>query len=295
MTLDIEVREKRTPVVLSNEQLKYIAGTEFVPRGIRGNLPAILACVATGRELGIGDMAALKHIHIIDGSPSYSAELMTLLVRQYGHSIQGTFAPDSITVVGTRADNGDTISVTWTIEMAKRAGLAGKANWKNYPEAMLWARAVSQLCRMLFADCFAGGTHTTEELGDEDDVTAAEALAQEVFDPSLPEARERAAEADDGWDGTFPPPDDAEVPEVEKVTKKQIQRMFTIAGKAGVTNERVHQIMVEQAGVEHSADIPVAIYDHLIVTIQAEASDSLAASSFAARAAEAQANKEAQA
>ncbi len=30
-----------------------------------------------------------------------------------------------------------------------------KRRHKKYPEAMLWARAVSQLCRMLFADCFA--------------------------------------------------------------------------------------------------------------------------------------------
>jgi hypothetical protein len=34
---------------------------------MRGNLPAILACVAMGRELGLGDMVALRTINVIDG------------------------------------------------------------------------------------------------------------------------------------------------------------------------------------------------------------------------------------
>lgn len=167
---ELAIRDHRapTPTTLTNEQLKFIASTEFVPVGLRGNLPAILACVATGRELGIGDMISLRSIHIIDGKPTMSAELMVQLVRKRGHSITGEVSDGSATVVGTRADNGDAMTVTWTTDMAARAGLLGKGNWKKYPEAMLWARAASQLCRMLFADCFAGATYTTEELGAED-------------------------------------------------------------------------------------------------------------------------------
>jgi hypothetical protein len=161
------VRQANETAVLSNDQLSYIAGTEFVPQGLRGNLPAILACVATGRALGIPDITALRSIHIIDGKATYSAELMVMLVRKQGHSITGEVAAGAATVVGTRKDNGDTMTVTWTLEMAERAGLLGKQNWRKYPESMLWARAASQLCRMLFADCFAGGTYTPEEIGAE--------------------------------------------------------------------------------------------------------------------------------
>jgi hypothetical protein len=161
---DLELRERPQTVALSNEQLKFISGTEFVPPGLRGNLPAILACVATGRELGIGDMAALKAIHIIDGKATFSAELMVQLVRRAGHSIVGEVTDGSATVTGVRADNGDSMKSTWTLAMAERAGLLKKQNWVKYPEAMLWARAVSQLCRMLFPDC---GTYTPEELDGE--------------------------------------------------------------------------------------------------------------------------------
>ena len=178
MTQEIAVREApRQMVQLSNEQLQYIANTEFVPAGLRGNLPAILACVATGRALGLPDMVALRAIHVIDGKATYSAELMVQLVRRAGHSIVGEVGEGSATVSGVRRDNGDEMTVTWTLAMAERAGLLGKQNWKKYPEAMLWARAASQLCRMLFADCFAGATYTPEEL---DGDAAAEAVAATV-------------------------------------------------------------------------------------------------------------------
>ena len=102
-------------VALSNDQLKFIASTEFVPTGLRGNLPAIMACVATGRELGIGDMVALRSIHVIDGKATFSAELMVQLVRRHGHSIVGEVSDGAATVTGVRADNGDTMTCTWTM------------------------------------------------------------------------------------------------------------------------------------------------------------------------------------
>ena len=164
----------REPNQLTTEQLSYIAGTEFVPQGLRGNKPAILACVMTGRALGLDDMSSLRLIHVVNGRPTFSAELMVQIVRRHGHSITGTVGDGKATVTGKRADTGDEMTSEWTIEMAQRAGLAGKQVWKSYPEAMLWARAVSQLCRMLFADCFAGGTYTPEEIPEADYAEVAE-------------------------------------------------------------------------------------------------------------------------
>jgi hypothetical protein len=92
---------------------------------------------------------------------------MVALVRKRGHSITGNFSADSCTVTGKRADNGDEMTVTWTTEMAQRGGAAREGQLEEVPAAMLWARAVSQLCRMLFADCFAGATYTPEEIAKE--------------------------------------------------------------------------------------------------------------------------------
>src|SRR5262245_66596690 len=58
----------------------YIAGTDFVPRAYRGQDAAVAAAILAGRELGIGPMTALQHLHVIDGRPAMSAQLMRALV-----------------------------------------------------------------------------------------------------------------------------------------------------------------------------------------------------------------------
>lgn len=178
--------------------VRSISKTDFVPRTLRGNEAAILACVLTGRALGLDPMHALRAIHIVDGKPTLSAELMVTLARRAGHSIEGNFNPESVTVTGKRGDNQDTMAVTWTSEMAQRAGLVNKDNWKKYPEAMLWARAVSQLCRMLFADVLFGVSYTPEELGERGDVPLPEEgpVLPEPEDSDLPEALRSDADED---------------------------------------------------------------------------------------------------
>jgi hypothetical protein len=165
MTTELVVRETGQEITrLEPEQIKFLANTEFVQKGVRGNLPAIFATIATGRELGLGDMASLRHVHVIDGKPGYSAEIMVVLARRAGHSITGEVDATRALVRGRRADNGDEMTCEWTLDMAQKAGLLSKSVWQKYPQSLLWARAVSQLCRMLFADCFAGATYVPEEL-----------------------------------------------------------------------------------------------------------------------------------
>lgn len=142
----------RTPDPLTPKQLAYIKDTDFVPKAYRGNMPAILAAVATGREYGLGDMQSLRLINVIDGRPELNAEGKLMLARRAGHSITGTVTLEGAKVTGKRADTGDTITVEYTPEDAKTAGLLGKDNWKKHPKAMLWARAVTILCRQLFGD-----------------------------------------------------------------------------------------------------------------------------------------------
>jgi hypothetical protein len=163
MSQDLGIREPE-PARLSAEQIRFIANTTFVPRDLRGKLPEIMACIATGRELGLGDMESLRQIHIVEGKPTLSAQLMTKLVRARGHSIVGKAGSERAIVTGKRGDTGDEITVEWTMEDAERAGLRGKANWQRYPRQMLWARAVSELCRMLFPDVIGGVSYTAEEI-----------------------------------------------------------------------------------------------------------------------------------
>jgi hypothetical protein len=146
------------------ELAAQIAGTEFVPKGLRENPAAIAACVLYGDEVGLGPLQALAKIAVIDGRPALSAEAMRSLIFAAGHDLwvedaSGTKA----TVAGKRAGSKQTSRVTWTLDDARRANLAGKANWRMYPRQMLLARATAELARLIFADAI-GGLPVVEEL-----------------------------------------------------------------------------------------------------------------------------------
>jgi hypothetical protein len=161
---ELAIRPQAAADRLTKEQVAGIANTEIVPKHLRGKQGAIIATILKGRALGLDDIHSLTAIHFIEGKAALSAETMVALVRRRGHSITWNAKPgESCTVYGTRTDTGDKGEVTWTMGMATDAGLKGKDNWKRYPDAMLFARAVSQLCRQLFADVLVGASYTPDE------------------------------------------------------------------------------------------------------------------------------------
>lgn len=145
-----------------------VAPTEFVPRPFRGKPEAVMACILSGREVGLQPMQSLQLIHVIDGRPTLSAQAMRAVVLAAGHDIwvDDTSSDKTATVHGIR--KGDTVqrSVTWTWEQATAAKLTAKDNWKNYPRQMLVARATTELCRELFADAVGGLCYEPSELED---------------------------------------------------------------------------------------------------------------------------------
>lgn len=149
------------------ELAKVLAPTPFVPKELRNNPPAVLACILKGAELGVSALHALSQIHVIDGRPCLSAELQRALVLSRGHEIW--FDETTITravICGRRAGSDHVQTVTYTIEDAKRANLAGKQNYRTVPRAMMIARATGELVRMMFADVSAGMSYNVEEVTD---------------------------------------------------------------------------------------------------------------------------------
>lgn len=159
------------------DQLRYhmtiaaaVANTEFVSEGLRGNPHAILACLMYGHEQGFGEMMSLSEVHIVKGKPGMSAQAMLGKIRAAGHKVSGEQivkdgAFEGWKVTGERGDTGESMEFSFTLDMARRAGLNTKATYQQYPEAMTWARSVSQLARILFSDVFNGTTvYTADEL-----------------------------------------------------------------------------------------------------------------------------------
>jgi len=148
---------------------EYVQDTEFIPKTLRNRPAAIAAAILSGREMGIGPMRALSHVHMIEGRPSLSAEQKRAAALAAGHEIAYVESTTTrCTVRGRRNGSDQWSTVTWTADDAKLAGLAGRENWRKHPRRMLQARATGELVDLLFPDASAG-LATTEELVDDTD------------------------------------------------------------------------------------------------------------------------------
>lgn len=162
MTDLVQVPPSMDALALMERQAALYASSTLVPDAYRGKPADTLVALLYGRDLGMSALESLMQVNVIKGKPTLSAQAMLALVRRAGHSVSGDTGPDGAVVTGTRAD-GDTMTVTFGPEEARRAGLSGH-NYKSYPQAMFWARAVSQLCRQLFSDALMGVAYTPEDL-----------------------------------------------------------------------------------------------------------------------------------
>lgn len=135
-----------------------IAETEFVPEEYRDSAPAVAAAILTGRELGIGPMMSLRHVQLVKGVPTLSAEYKRARVLAAGHDFEVLeLTTQRCRVRGRRAGTPKWLEVTFTMDDARTAQIVkDKGAWKTRPRRMLFARAGSELCDFIFADVTNG-------------------------------------------------------------------------------------------------------------------------------------------
>lgn len=199
-------------VIIASDVIKLanvICETEFVPEVYRGNAPATAAAILAGRELGIGPMTALRHVQVVKGSPSLSAEYKRARVLAAGHEFHILeITTQRCKVKGRRRGSTEPpLEVTFTMDDARTAGLVrDKGAWKTRPRRMLFARAASELCDFLFSD-IVNGLPTAELLTDGGDGFEGydEAPAQESPKPARRTARRGNLPAGAGGEKTAAP------------------------------------------------------------------------------------------
>lgn len=133
----------------------------------------VLLMAETGAMLGLHPMAALQGIHIVEGKPTLSANLLAALVRRAGHrlrvSTSGSWRDGTFVAKASlwRSDDPDfEFVVEWGVERATRAGLVSKKGpWQSYPEAMCKSRAITEVIREGAPDVTLVPAYTPEELG----------------------------------------------------------------------------------------------------------------------------------
>jgi hypothetical protein len=106
---------------------------------------------------------------------------MVGLIRGSGRCADWTMveSTDKIATFETTRVGGKPQRLSFTIEEAKVAGLLGKNNWKNFPAAMLRARAQAALARLVYQDVLAG-IYSDDEAAE---FSRAPAVQAEVIEP----------------------------------------------------------------------------------------------------------------
>lgn len=188
----VEPPRAAVPAIPTQREYEYLrilatdlAASDLVPTQYKNKPANVMLATLAGRPFNWDPTMSMRSFHIIEGVPSMKPEIMLALVRQRGHSVVGEVTGDgataAATVTGRRADTGDEMTFSFNVDDAVNAGLcsidaqtkrprarsnSGKVlPWEHYPKSMCWARALSQVCRMLFPDVVLGAGYTPEELG----------------------------------------------------------------------------------------------------------------------------------
>lgn len=184
------------------EYAKALSVSDLLPAQYRGKPGNVLYAVEFGKSLGISTMAAILGVHIIEGRASASAGLISALVRDAGHKLrvwverdQQGAAVKAVATIHRRDDAEFEFRAEWTMQRALAAGLAGKQVWKNYPEAMLKARAISEVAREACEEALRGVGYTPEELGAEVNADGSVVVTAAPVRPNAPGQTIRGAVA----------------------------------------------------------------------------------------------------
>lgn len=150
---------------------KELVATGFLPKAI--NTPAkAVAVYLKGRELGLPFMQSMGSIHVIEGKPSVSAELMAALcfARVKGFGMKIIQADNQACVIEYRRAGSEPFRYSYSMDDAKRAGLTGRGPWNSHPAPMLAARNKGQALRLYCPDATMG-IYAVEELTDDPNAT----------------------------------------------------------------------------------------------------------------------------
>jgi hypothetical protein len=171
---------------------KALADSNLLPPQYRKNPANLLFALEYADALGVAPIHAITSIHVIEGKPSASADLIGTMVRRAGHKLRITGDDTHAVAQIIRADDPEfTFEARWDMAKARAAGLTNKSVWKNYPGAMLRARAITEVARAGAPDALFGVQYTPEELGAEVDSEGTVISVPSSRGPAEPRAEEQ--------------------------------------------------------------------------------------------------------
>jgi len=177
---EVAIRKPILPRADELEVMTTLAKT-FVEAGLFQGIKDIsqaLVKIQAGQEIGLRPFAAMNGIDVIPGRNGPrcvpSAATLNAVIRASGKYVLAIKQMDheacEIAVAEKVGPEGQIVrcgpNVRFTIEDARRAGLAGKETYKSYTADMLFSRCISRVGRRYCGDVCAGLWYTKEDLED---------------------------------------------------------------------------------------------------------------------------------
>ena len=126
-------------LVTMGDQLRR---TGFLPAHIKDGV-SFAAIVLMGREMGMATMAACRKLQVIKGTVTERADSQLARFKSAGGRAEFKELSETKAVLVLKHPNGDQHTETFTIDDAKRSGLASNDNYAKHPKAMLRSRAIT--------------------------------------------------------------------------------------------------------------------------------------------------------
>jgi hypothetical protein len=132
--------------------------TPFVPTAFKNKPEDTAMAIMYGLKYGMEPDAALSSIFLIGGRPGMYSRVQHALLMAHGHEVKITKQSNEVCVVKGRrkGDDGDWTVSEWTIARATQAGYLSNDKYKKDPIAMLTARALGDVCRLVAPDLLMG-------------------------------------------------------------------------------------------------------------------------------------------
>lgn len=156
---------------------KIILESGMAPRGLN-TVAKVTVAIQFGAEFGVPPLAAVRGVAVIEGQPSWKGDMALALCRASGlldnfkkwHEGEGM--KRKAIVVSKRKDDPEPMRTEFNVDDAILAGLWGMTSrngepmpWKQYPDRMLYYRALGFNLRDNFPEVMMG-TVTAEERAD---------------------------------------------------------------------------------------------------------------------------------
>lgn len=156
------------------EMAKLIANSNLVPKAFQGKPGDVLVAMMWGAELEIAPFQALQNIAVINGRPTVWGDLVVALVQRSGkleYLVRDWDETNQIASVKIKRKGFPESVSTFSMQDAKRAGLAGKDTYRQYPQRMCMWRALTFAIRNEFSDVLKGMAVAEEAMDYQETVT----------------------------------------------------------------------------------------------------------------------------